>query len=162
MTNEVFSALIRENENSMYAVAYSVLKNDNDAADAIGESILRAYSSLDSLKNEKAFKPWLLKIIHNTCLETLRKRKITLDIDEQYDLADEKASEDHSTRLALRDAVESLRQPYRTVVVLYYYENMSIKEISLISGDSTQAVKKQLSRAREMLKNLIRKEDFFG
>ena len=162
MTNEVFSALIRENENSMYAVAYSVLKNDNDAADAIGESILRAYSSLDSLKNEKAFKPWLLKIINNTCLETLRKRKITLDIDEQYDIADEKSSEDHSTRLALRDAVESLKQPYRTVVVLYYYENMSIKEISLISGDSVQAVKKQLSRAREMLKKLIRKEDFFG
>ena len=146
----------------MYAVAYSILRNDHDAADAIGESILRAYSTLDSLKNEKAFKPWLLKIIHNTCLEIIRKQKITLDIDEQYDLADEKASEDHSTRLALRQAVESLKQPYRTVVVLYYYENMSIKEISLISGDSVQAVKKQLSRAREMLKNIIRKEDFFG
>lgn len=146
----------------MYAVAYSVFKNEYDASEAISESIFRAYSSLDSLKSEKSFKPWILKIVHNTSLEMIRRTRHTVDIQEQFDLEDEEAGKDLSVKLALRDAVENLRQPYRTVVVLYYYENMSVKDIACISGDSVSAVKKQLSRAREMLKSTIRKEDFFG
>ena len=156
---EQFCEQIRQCEKAMYALAWSVLRSDQDAADAIGEAIVRAYSHLDQLKKKDAFKPWILKILHNTCLEMLRSRRPTVDIDQQYDL---EAPERHdvSTRLALRQAVEALEQPYRTVVILFYYEDLPVAEIAGITGASAAAVKKQLSRAREMLRSSLQKEDF--
>lgn len=156
---EQFCENIQLCERTMYALAYAALRNDQDAADAIGEAIVRAYSHLDQLKKWDAFKPWILKILHNTCMEMLRRRRPTVDIEEQYDL-ETPEGHDVSTRLALRQAVEALEQPYRTVVTLFYYEDLSVAEIAQITGASVPAVKKQLSRAREMLRNSLQKEDF--
>ena len=61
----------------------------------------------------------------------------------------------------LREAVNSLKQPYRTVVVLFYYENLSVSKIAQITNTNVVAVKKQLSRARKMLREIL-KEDFNG
>ena len=64
-----------------------------------------------------------------------------------------------SQRLDLQNAVNRLKQPYRTVVVLFYYENLSAAEIAKITDSNVAAVKKQLSRARNMLRESL-KEDF--
>ncbi len=160
MSRDEFCEKVRLYQDAMYAVAFSILRNDDDAADAISESVMKAYSNLSQLKTPN-FRAWLLKIVHNTCLEMLRKNPNALDLDEQYNLADTAGHEDISTRLVLRQAVESLHQPYRTVVYLFYYENLSVLEISKITGSSAIAVKKQLSRARVMLQNSLNKEDFF-
>ena len=156
---EEFCENIRQCEQAMYALAWSVLRSEQDAADAMGEAIVRAYSHLEQLKDKAAFKPWILKILHNICMEMLRQRHPTVDIDQQYDL---EAPEGHdvSTRLALRQAVEDLEQPYRTVVTLFYYEDLAVAQIAGITGATTAAVKKQLSRAREMLRSSLQKEDF--
>ena len=159
--NEEFCEKIRLYEDPMYAVAFSILKNEHDAADAISDAIVKAYCNLSQLKNDRSFKSWILKIVHNTSLEMLRKRCVTVDIEDQYDLADESASQDSSTKLTLRDAVEGLKQPYRTVIILYYYDGLSVMEISKITEASAVAVKKQLSRAREMLREVLNEEDFF-
>lgn len=158
---EDFCEKIRLCQNSMYALAYSVLKNEQDAADAISESILKAYMNINQLKNDRSFKPWILKIVHNTAIEMIRKNHPTVDLEEQYDLADETSSHDISTKLVLRQTVNNLNQPYRTVVILFYYEGMSLLEISRVTGDSVSAVKKQLSRARAMIRETLDKEDFF-
>lgn len=160
--NEAFCEKIREYENAMYALAFSVLRNDEDVADAISESVIKAYCHIDQLKEDKAFKAWLLKIVHHTSVEMLRKRRPTVDIEEQTDLADRSSPEDLSAKIALRDAVEALRQPYRTVVILYYYECLSVEDIAAVTSASKGAVKKQLSRAREILRQSLSKEDFFG
>lgn len=159
--NEQFCENVRMCEGAMYALARSMMKNDQDAADAISESILKAYRNIDQLKNFHAFKSWMLKIVNNTCLDMLRKRRYTVDIEEQYDLEDDSSNQDVSMQLAVRDAVEQLNQPYRTVVVLYYFESLSLFEISKVTGSSVGAVKTQLSRARGMLRNSLNKEDFF-
>lgn len=159
--NDEFCELVRIHEDSMYALAYSILKNDQDAADAISESIVKAYCGVSQLKNKQAFKAWLLKIVNNTSLEMLRGKHTTVDLDEQYDVPEEPGSSDLPTKLALREAVESLAQPYRTVVILFYYNNLSIIEIAAITGGTILAVKKQLSRARTMLRKSLNKEDFF-
>lgn len=159
--NDEFCEKVRQCENAMYALAFSIMKNEYDAADAMSESIMKAYSSMDKLRNDRAFKSWILKILHNTCLEMLRKKQDTVNIDEQYDLQEPDSGSDISTKLVLRQAVNKLNQPYRTIVTLYYYENLSLIEISKITGSSLVAVKKQLSRAREMLRTSLRKEDFF-
>ena len=143
----------------MYALAFSVVRNDSDAADVISESIYRAYRNLHTLKNDDSFKPWLLRIVHNTAVELIRKNSKIITVDEVPDIPSNGCEGDITVRLALRDAVNSLKLPYRTVVILFYYENLSIVKIAQITGSNVASVKKQLSRARSMLREIL-KEDF--
>lgn len=161
ITTNDFCEKVRTSQGTMYAVAYSILHNQHDAEDAISESIVRAFSSLSQLRDEKTFKPWLLKILHNTCLEMLRKQPATVDIDEQFDLADGFSYQQVNTKLVLWQAVSQLRQPYQTTVILFYYENLSVQEIAHVTGATVIAVKTQLSRARKMLKETLKMEDFY-
>ncbi len=161
ITTNDFCERVRACQGSMYALAYGILHNQHDAEDAISDTIMRAYTNLSQLKNEGTFKPWLLKILHNVCLESLRSKRPTVDIEEQYDLKDGFSYQDVNTKLVLRQAVSKLRQPYRTIVILYYYENLSLQEIASVTGQSVMATKTQLSRARTMLKNALNKEDFY-
>ena len=62
---DTFCRLVRQNEKAMYSVSFSILSNESDAADAISEALYRAYKNLDTLKNEYAFKPWILRIVRN-------------------------------------------------------------------------------------------------
>lgn len=157
-SREDFCREIRSNENAMYALAYTIVKNNSDACEIISEAIFRAYSSLDTLKDDAAFKAWLLSIVHNTAVEYIRKSSKAVPL-EEVTLIDDKSEGEITTKLALRRAVESLSQPYRTVVMLYYYEDLSISQISKITGSTAVAVKQQLSRARKQLREIL-KEDF--
>lgn len=159
--NEEFCQRIRGLENAMYALAYSILRNDQDAADAISESVLKAYCALPQLKNRNAFKSWMLKIVNNTSVEMLRKQPPTAQMGEDFDIPAEDDKLDCSTKMVLREAVDRLAQPYRTVVLLFYFEDLSVVEIAGITGHTIIAVRKQLSRARTMLRESLNKEDFF-
>lgn len=145
----------------MYFLALSIVKNDSDAEEVISESIYRAYKNLNTLKNEKYFKTWLLHIVHNTAVEAIRKSSKVIHSAEILESQSRTCENEIATKLALRDAVESLKLPYRTVVVLFYYENLSVSDIARITNTSSAAVKKQLSRARKMLFDIL-KEDFDG
>lgn len=138
----------------MYSVAFSVLSNESDAADAISESIYRAYKSLDTLNNIYAFKPWLLRIVRNCSVELVRSNKNLLSIDD-VEVEESSSENEIVTALTLRKAVEQLKQPYREVVVLFYFEDLSIAQISKITGASVVTAKQQLSRARKMLREML-------
>lgn len=143
---------IKNLENGMYRLSYSILKNEEDAQDAVQEAIYNAYKNLETLKDKRKFKSWIYKIITNTSLEILRNKKNYIDI-EQENIPAEKI--DIDTNLTLWKAVQGLEQPYRTTITLFYYEDMSIKEISEITGSKVDAIKKQLSRGRDKIKEVI-------
>ncbi len=151
-----FCECIRQNENAMYSLAYSIVRNDADAAEVLSESVYRAYKNLESIKNPKAFKTWILRIVHNTAVELIRRNSKTVLT---YEIPPTPDNECFESSFDLRNAVESLKQPYRTVVILFYYENLSISKIAQITDSNSVTVKKQLSRARNMLKESL-KEDF--
>ena len=143
---------IKNLENGMYRLSYSILKNEEDAKDAVQEAIYNAYKNLEKLKDKRKFKSWIYKIVANTSFEILRNKKNYIDI-EQENIAAEKI--DIDTNLTLWKAVQGLEQPYRTTITLFYYEDMSIKEISEITGSKVDAIKKQLSRGRDKIKEEI-------
>ena len=140
---------IKDLENGMYRLSYSILRNETDAQDAVQEAIYKSYKNLESLKDKRKFKSWIYKIITNTSFEMLKNKKDYLDI-EQENVQEDKI--DIDTNLTLWNAVQGLDQPYRTTITLFYYEDMSIKEISKITGTKIDAIKKQLSRGREKIK----------
>ena len=143
---------IKNLENGMYRLSYSILKNEEDAQDAVQEAIYNAYKKLETLKDKRKFKSWIYKIVTNTSFEILRNKKNYIDI-EQENIAAEKI--DIDTNLTLWKAVQGLEQPYRTTITLFYYEDMSIKEISEITGSKVDDIKKQLSRGRDKIKEVI-------
>ena len=153
-----FCKLIKLHEKSMYALAISVVKNDADAAEIISEAIFRAYENLHALKNIDAFKPWILRIVHNSAVDYIRKNSKSISIDE-IEIAVEDKKNDIVTNISVRETVKSLKQPYRTVVMLYYYENLTVPQIAKITNSTAVAVKQRLSRARKQMREIL-KEDF--
>ncbi len=151
MTKERLGTLILASERQLYSTAKTILQNDQDCADAIQETIVKAFSKIDTLKNERFAKTWLIRILINECYTLLRKssKLISLeDIGEMTELAaDEK--DDYSD---LYRAVTSLKQELRLPVILYYIEDFSIKEIAQILEITEGAVQKRLARARGKLK----------
>ena len=156
---EAFCENVRLCERAMYAVAFSVVRNESDAAEVISESLYRAYKNMHTLKNMSSFKPWILRIVHNTAVELIRKNSKIIPMNELEDACDDSFENETVTRLTVKNAVDRLKQPYRTVVVLFYYENLSVSKIAQITGANVVSVRQQLSRARKMLRETL-KEDF--
>ena len=159
---EEFCNKIKQCEASMYYLAYSIVKNKDDASDVINESILKAYEKLDKLKNEEVFKSWILRIVHNTAIELIRKNKDVINIEEVNNTLEVKESGDVETKLTLRDAINKLKNPYREVIILFYYEDFSTEKISKITNSNIITVRKQLSRARKQLKAILKEENIYG
>lgn len=144
----------------MYTLAMGILKNEADAADAMQDAILKAYCNLDQLKDRSRFRLWILSIVHNTAIEYIRKQKNMVDLESQEDLAAPEPGVDTATRLTVWDGIQRLKLPYRTVIILFYYENYSVRQIAEVTHTSVIAIKQQLSRGRKMLAQLLNKEDF--
>lgn len=155
---EEFCENIRLCENAMYHLAYSIVGNEADASEIISESIYRAYKSYATLKNKAAFKTWMLRIVHNTAIEISKKNAMLIPVEQVEKTTGEDICDDITTKMIVRDAVESLKRPYRTVTVLFYYENLSIAEIARITNNNVLTVRQQLSRSRKMLSKKL-KED---
>lgn len=158
LDKDSFCDLIRLHEKSMYALTFSIVRNDTDAAEVISEAIYRAYKNLSSLKDIKSFKPWILKIVHNSAVDYIRKNTKIVSIDD-IEIPDDGVENEIIKTVSLREAVDSLSHPYRTVIVLYYYEDIPIAQIASITNTTVIAVKQRLSRARKQLREIL-KEDF--
>ena len=162
--DQAFVELIAENKQAMYKIAVGILKNDFDAADAIQESILTCYEKLRELKKAQYFKTWLLRILINNCNQMLREQKKVVGIEDYYikgKKAEEKIAAPPGAATINEDFLELLdqmEQQYRVVLILYYVEEMSIREISQILQMNENTVKTRLSRGRGVYKKLYLKE----
>lgn len=142
-----FIALMKEYESTMYRVAKGILKRDHDCADAIQETILICYKKMSSLKEDKYFKTWLIRILINECTSILQKRQSVVPVFDYIQTEEE----DLDFKLSVQEAVASLHEALRTVTTLYYFEDLTIKEISHILNIPEGTVKSRLSKARELL-----------
>lgn len=148
---EGFSKLIWETKVAMYRLAYGILRNQQDAEDAVGEAIISAYEHLDSLKDVDKFKAWVMMITANEAKKIYRKRK-RMEPVEDIDVSGPVHNDTHDE---LWEVVLTLEERYRSVIILYYYEQMKIREISNILHISEGTVKSRLSRAKRKLKEQL-------
>ena len=154
MTREELGQLILSSEQQLYATAKTILRNDQDCADAIQESIVKAFSKVHTLKKDCYAKTWLIRILINECYNITRQDGMKGYLEENYmEISDQ--SEEKRDYSELYRAVNNLKEELRIPVVLYYMEDFKIKEIAQILDISEGAVQKRLARAREKLKNTI-------
>lgn len=150
MNKEELSKLILENQKEMYVLAYSILKNQADAQDAVSECIVRAFENRTSLRKRTSARSWLMKILINVSRSAITKRqKVVLFADpEQYEQELETA-EDH-----LWSVILELPENVRVVMVLYYYEGFSVREISTLLDIPEGTTKTRLSSGRKQLEKM--------
>lgn len=158
---EFFCDAIRMYEKDLYAVAFSILKNEQDTADVLQDSILKAYSKLDTLRDREQVKPWILRIVHHTSVSFLRSRaREQLFAESEEPMCDD-FTPHTDTELTVWDYVQQLKCPYRSAIILFYYRNYSVRDIARITAVSEAAVRQQLARGRKMLAAMMNKEDFY-
>ena len=156
MTKEQLGNVILDSQHQMYATAKSILKDDHDCADAIQETIVKAFAKLDTLRKDRYAKTWLMRILMNECYNICRKSEKILPIDQYMEQIEvpQKGRENYG--------VQELREELRMPVVLYYVEDFSCREIAEILDISEGAVQKRLARAREKLKNRLQNKEAAG
>ena len=142
-------------EKLMYHVSWSMLRNNDDCADAVQEALTRAWQKKHTLRSMERFKPWLMRILVNQCNDMLRrqKRRSFFPLDEA---AESIAAPEEP--LELMDAIDQLKKEWRVVIVLHYMEGCTVQEISAMTGMPTGTVKARLSAARRRLGTLLNDE----
>lgn len=153
---DAYGELIRGMENTLYRIARSYLNHDEDAADAIQETVLIGWRKLHTLKEPQYFKTWLIRILIRECLQILRSTPTYVDLDSIAEPVSPQG--DPSDGLLFEDMMRSLSPGYRAVLTLYYGEEFSVKEISRILDLSEDAVKQRLLRGRKELRKLYEKD----
>lgn len=144
-----FAQLIRMNTQSMYKIAWAYLKNDEDVADAIQETILKCYEKLSTLKKDSYFKTWMIRILINNCNEMLRhKGRVFPTMEMEEGIFEEPGYVD----CEWKEILASLDEKYQVVMLLYYSKSLSVKEIAALLEISQNTVLTRLSRARKQLR----------
>lgn len=147
--HEAFINLIRPLELQMYSIAKAILRNDEDCADAVQETVLKAYKSIPSLRQPSFFKTWLFRILINECNTIIRHRSKAvplLSVDEAKHVA-----ANPEFNIDLREAVYRLEEVSRTIVILHYFRDLPLRQIAEMLDLKEGAVKTRLHRARVTL-----------
>lgn len=157
----------------LFRIAYLRLKNRQDAEDVVQEvfyQYIRKNGAFDSSEHEKA---WLIKVTLNGCRRVWRSawnrhRGSPDDLAEEHEQAEfscegiEESIVSLENNRILLEAVKSLPAKYRDVIHLFYYEELSVREIGEVTGRKESTVTSQLTRGREMLKKRLKEEYDFA
>ena len=142
-----FARRVEAMQGALYRVAYGLLLNQADCADAVQEALLRAWEKRGSLREERFFETWLTRILINECYTMLRGRRAALPIDS---LPDPAAPPDADP--ALHDAIARLDKKLRLPVVLHYMEGYGVGDIARMLRVPVGTVKTRMARARALLR----------
>lgn len=147
---QAFSSLIQAQTQSMYKIAIAILKNDEDAADAIQDTILACWEGISELRKPEYFKTWLTRILINNCNRIGKQHRRT----QRYDSVPEATIyESAFDNLEWMDIVGRLDPIYAEVLLLYYGDRFKIREIADILNIGESSVKKRLVTARKKIES---------
>lgn len=143
-------------QKSLYAAAFGVIKNADDANDAVEDTFIKYYTSQKQFEDCEHLKAWLLRVAINRAKDIAKsswfKTKVSID-DCQENLVTSGGFDKD-----LFETVMSLPEKYRTVIHLHYYEDMTVKEIAGVLEMSEGGVKMRLSRGRNLLREALKEE----
>jgi RNA polymerase sigma-70 factor, ECF subfamily len=144
--------LITEYKENIYRLAFSYVKNKEDALDIVQESIQKALLTIGDLKEEHKLKSWFYKIVVNKSLDFLRKRKRINVVDGETLEFLGKGNHDVYQNIDLERCLDNLPEKFRTVIVLRYFEDLKIEEVAEILQENQNTIKTRLYRALSMLR----------
>lgn len=148
---KTFTDYVIKNKNSFYKVAYTYVKNENDALDIVQESILKGLSKLKSLEDIAYIKPWFYKILINTSIDYIRKNRKYVNIEDESAI-DSFIEHNIDLDIDIQKALDSLPELNKTIIILRYFEDMKISDIANILDQNENTIKTKLYRSLKLLK----------
>lgn len=156
---DAFSELMHSRERKLYKIAYMYVKNEQGALDIVSEAVYRAYLSIKKLKSPEYFDTYLVKIVINAAMDYLRKNRITVPIEDSQACINFSGE----SSVELYSLIDNLDSKQKTVVILKYFEEYTIPEISRIMNCSQSSVKNYLHKALVKLRLELKEElDYEG
>jgi RNA polymerase sigma-70 factor (ECF subfamily) len=166
---QAFNQLIAQYQNQVFNIAYGMLSDYEDASDASQEVFVKVYRSIASFRGQSSFSTWIYRICANVCNDSLRKRQrrgITVSIENDDDdntiseiPSDTPTPEENvmmnERQRAVREAINSLSDEYREIIVYSDINQLSYDEISQILKCPVGTIKSRLNRARNALKKIL-------
>lgn len=157
---EVFENLINSQKSKLYKTGMAILKNDDDTCDAIQETLISAYKNFNSLENINYFGTWITRILINKCYDIIRKNKKVSSLNEEIESNTDIAYYDiYKSESIVERVLNMIDSDLRLVATLYYYDEYSVKEISELLNIPEGTIKSRLSRARDKMYDILKKEE---
>jgi RNA polymerase sigma-70 factor, ECF subfamily len=156
---KAFEYLMDINKDGLYRTAFAYVKNEQDALDILQETVYKAYTSINKLMEPKYFKTWLTRILINNAISFINKSKkieYLTDVIPNYsncntgNLIDEK--------LDILSSIEKLDDKHKTVIVLKYFQDLTITEISEVLDCPSGTIKTYLNKALTQLRFIMKEE----
>ncbi len=146
--------LILDSYESMYRMAFIYMKNEEDAMDVVQDSVEKAIKNAGSLREDSYMRTWLFRIVINTALDELRRRKKVIPLAEGR----EDGREDRYCDFDTLRSLETLDETEKTVILLRYCEEWKLEEIAEYLGKNINTVKSILYRSLKKLREKLGKE----
>lgn len=150
-----FEELLLLHTEQLYRTAYLYVGNREDALDVVQETSYKAYIGLAKLKESTYFSTWLIRILIYTAYDHLRKRKKTFFFEKEA-LSEFNEAEANLAEFELLQVIGKLRKKYRDVILLHYFQELSVKEVSTVLEIPEGTVKTYLYRGRNQLKKKLK------
>lgn len=156
-----FEELVTKYKKKIYNIAYKFTGSREDALDVTQEVFIKAYNSLNQYDPKYKFSSWILKITTNYCLDQKRKKRVeTVELNTDLDNNDTTTSAENlyihkENKTVIANAIASLPEKYRVLIILYHSQNLSYDEICETLHLPMTKVKNRLYRGRKMLKEKL-------
>lgn len=158
-----YALLVDKYKDRVFSLVVGIVRNRELAEELAQDIFVKAFTSLKKFRKDAAFSTWIYRIAYNTSISETRKRKFqTQTFDEQLEKAasleldnSDDAEKIESKHVLLAKALEKLEPEEKLILMLYYFEEKSVEEISQASGLSRSNVKVKLFRMRNKLKEMM-------
>ena len=156
-------SLIDEHGQKIYRYCYHMLRNSQEAEDAVQEVFIKAFTSGSERSSIQSASAWLYKVAYNHCINVIRRRKRFFFIPINENLKDEGVCHESNAELneyseELADVLSRLSPEDRSVLILRVIEEKSYEELAVIFGKKPDAIRKQYERARKKVKAYLELE----
>lgn len=140
----------------LYNVSLRIIKNKQDAQDTVHDAFMKAFQKISKLENNHNLGAWLKRIVINCSLDFLRKKKkldwLQESVEPQEEEEDSETFEDTSLKVEeVKKAINTLKDKYRIIIVLYLIEDYSHREIAEQLGLNESTVRNQYRRGKHLL-----------
>lgn len=150
-----YQETVEKYTNMVYRLAFFYTNSKFDADDIYQDVFLKYLQNKKQFENEEHKKAWLIKVTINSCkklwLSSWKRKIIPLDEEIKFEIEED---------IGLYNEIKKLPKKYRVVIHLFYYEEYQIKDISKALGQKESTIRTWLTRARKLLRNQIKEEDF--
>ncbi len=166
---DAFAVLVRHHQRRAFILAFRMLNNYEEAAEAVQEAFLAAWQGLHTFRGEARFSTWLYRIVYHCCLRVLeQRRRASRDLDAATAQAEHRAAleagqeiqalvADRERQQTIQQAIQELPGKYRAVLILRHLQELTYEEIAQALSLPVGTIKTHLFRARNLLKERLQR-----